>query len=130
MQVNNETGVINDIRRIHELIGGRALLHADGVQGYLRVPFDMKFCDLYTLSGHKIHGPKGSAHWCSKAVCASLPGPSAAVRRTTCAPAQKHPRHRGVTRGGAAHGGYDMGALMETKLHLIAAFRAAVPERR
>ncbi|MBR1558955.1 MAG: cysteine desulfurase [Clostridia bacterium] len=59
MQVNNETGALLDAARLHRTVGGRALIHVDGVQGYLRVPFDMKYADLYTLSGHKLHGPKG-----------------------------------------------------------------------
>ena len=37
-----------------------ALLHIDGVQGFLKVPFDAKNCDLYSISGHKIHAPKGA----------------------------------------------------------------------
>ena len=59
MQVNNETGALLDVPRLHAVVNGRALIHVDGVQGFLRVPFDMKYADLYTLSGHKIHGPKG-----------------------------------------------------------------------
>ncbi len=59
MQVNNETGALLDVKRLHDTVAGRALIHVDGVQGYLRVPFDMKYADLYTLSGHKLHGPKG-----------------------------------------------------------------------
>ncbi|MBQ2662499.1 MAG: cysteine desulfurase [Clostridia bacterium] len=62
MQVNNETGAINDIASIKKLIklkAPRALLHVDGVQGFLKVPFDVKNCDLYSISGHKFHGPKG-----------------------------------------------------------------------
>lgn len=59
MQVNNETGALLDVPRLHALVNGRALIHVDGVQGFLRVPFDMRYADLYTLSGHKIHGPKG-----------------------------------------------------------------------
>lgn len=59
MQVNNETGALLDVRRLHDLVNGRALIHVDGVQGFLRVPMEMKYCDLYSLSGHKIHGPKG-----------------------------------------------------------------------
>lgn len=62
MQVNNETGAINDILSIKKLIklkAPRALLHVDGVQGFLKVPFDVKNCDLYSISGHKFHGPKG-----------------------------------------------------------------------
>lgn len=59
MQVNNETGALLDVQRLHDTVNGRALIHVDGVQGYLRVPFDMRCADLYTLSSHKIHGPKG-----------------------------------------------------------------------
>ena len=59
MQVNNETGALLDAERLHRTVNGRALIHVDGVQGYLRVPFDMKNADLYTISGHKIHGPTG-----------------------------------------------------------------------
>ena len=59
MQVNNETGALLDVKRLYDTVAGRALIHVDGVQGYLRVPFDMKYADLYTLSGHKLHGPKG-----------------------------------------------------------------------
>ena len=61
MQVNNETGAINDIPRIHAMTQGRALLHVDGVQGFMRLSVDMRALgiDSYALSGHKIHGPKG-----------------------------------------------------------------------
>ena len=59
MQVNNETGALLDVKRLYDTVNGRALIHVDGVQGYLRVPFDMRCADLYTLSSHKIHGPKG-----------------------------------------------------------------------
>ena len=59
MQVNNETGALLDAKRLHETVRGRALIHVDGVQGYMRVPFDMRYADLYTVSSHKIHGPKG-----------------------------------------------------------------------
>ncbi len=62
MQVNNETGAINDIAAVKKLMklkAPRALLHVDGVQGFLKVPFDVKNCDLYSISGHKFHGPKG-----------------------------------------------------------------------
>ncbi len=59
MQVNNETGALLDAEKLSRLVDGRALIHVDGVQGYLRVPFDMKRADLYSFSGHKLHGPKG-----------------------------------------------------------------------
>lgn len=62
MQVNNETGAMADIRRIAAMAkkaNPKCIVHVDGVQGFLRVPFDARMVDLYTLSGHKIHGPKG-----------------------------------------------------------------------
>ena len=62
MQVNNETGALADIPRLSALVREKApnaLIHVDGVQGFLRVPFDARLVDLYTMSSHKIHGPKG-----------------------------------------------------------------------
>ena len=64
MQVNNETGAIQPLKEISALrdqICPGAHFHVDGVQGFLRVPFDMTAvrADTYALSGHKIHAPKG-----------------------------------------------------------------------
>lgn len=62
MHVNNEVGAIQPISEIARLIAERApqaRLHVDGVQAYLREPFPGRFVDMYTLSAHKIHGPKG-----------------------------------------------------------------------
>lgn len=62
MQVNNETGALADIPRLSALVREKApnaLIHVDGVQGFLRVPFDARLVDLYTMSSHKIHGSKG-----------------------------------------------------------------------
>jgi len=63
MQVNNETGAMADIRKMAAMAkkaNPKCLFHADGVQGFLRVPIDAKNIDFYTLSAHKIHGPKGT----------------------------------------------------------------------
>lgn len=62
MHVNNETGALLDIQHVSRLvrqIAPKALIHVDGVQGYLRAVMDMRWIDMYTLSAHKIHGPKG-----------------------------------------------------------------------
>ena len=64
MQVNNETGAIQPVEALSRLAKSKnpaALMHVDGVQGFMRVPIHMGRCgiDLYSLSGHKIHGPKG-----------------------------------------------------------------------
>lgn len=62
MHVNNETGAINDIQGIYKLIKSanpETVLHIDGVQGFMKIPFSVKYCDLYSISGHKLHAPKG-----------------------------------------------------------------------
>ncbi len=64
MHVNNETSAIQPIARLRQRMAAlcpKALLHVDGVQGFLRVPLDVgkTGIDLYTVSAHKIHGPKG-----------------------------------------------------------------------
>lgn len=66
MHVSNETGAINDLEKISKLkdkICPRAILHVDGVQGFMKIPFSMRKTriDLYSFSAHKIHGPKGVA---------------------------------------------------------------------
>jgi cysteine desulfurase len=64
MYVNNEIGVIQDISEISKRIKEKnpnILLHVDGIQGYGKIPIYPKRegIDLFSLSGHKIHGPKG-----------------------------------------------------------------------
>jgi len=64
MLVNNETGGVTDIEAISKALkqsGSTALLHTDAVQGFLKVPFTTKTlgADLLSISGHKIHAPKG-----------------------------------------------------------------------
>lgn len=62
MQVNNEVGAVNEIAALNRILKAKAphaLLHVDGVQGFLKVPFRARDCDLYSISGHKFHAPKG-----------------------------------------------------------------------
>lgn len=66
MHVSNETGAINDLGAISRIVKSKnpnCLLHSDGVQafGKLRVNVSRDKIDLYTISSHKIHGPKGVA---------------------------------------------------------------------
>ena len=64
MLVNNETGAVTDISSISRGLkraGSKALLHTDAVQGFMKIPFRAKTlgADLISISGHKIHAPKG-----------------------------------------------------------------------
>ena len=64
MLVNNETGAVQPVReasRIIKDVGAPALLHCDGVQAFGKMPINLSELgvDLFTASGHKIHGPKG-----------------------------------------------------------------------
>jgi len=70
MGVNNETGTVMPIKEIIELKEkfNKAhkcdiLMHTDAVQAFGKVPMnvkgDLKGIDMISVSGHKIHGPKG-----------------------------------------------------------------------
>lgn len=64
MLVNNETGAITDIAAVSRELkraGSKALLHTDAVQGFMKLPFKAKTlgADMISISGHKIHAPKG-----------------------------------------------------------------------
>ncbi len=131
MQVNNETGAIADLDRLRRMTEGRALLHVDGVQGFLRVPFSMRQADMYTLSGHKIHAPKGIGALVVRRGVRLAPrqiggGQESGMRSGT----ENTPGIAGLgaaVRAMRARGGV-AAELMAKKLRLVAAFREAVPE--
>ena len=63
MYVNNEIGSVQDIEEIAgeiKKINKDIILHVDGVQafGKYRVWPKRMGIDLFSISGHKIHGPK------------------------------------------------------------------------
>jgi cysteine desulfurase len=63
MHANNETGILFPVAEIGGIVKERsnALFHVDGVNAAGKVPIDLKSTkiDLYAISGHKFHAPKG-----------------------------------------------------------------------
>ena len=105
MLVNNELGAVLPVKEVAQAIkraGCPALLHCDAVQGFLKVPFTPRELgvDLLSVSGHKIHAPKGvGALYVRKGV-----------------------RLSPLIRGGGQEGGYRSGTEATSQ---IAAFAAA-----
>ena len=63
MMANNETGVLFPIEEIGRLVREHsdAVFHVDGVQAVGKIPIQLNHLpvDLFSVSGHKFHAPKG-----------------------------------------------------------------------
>jgi cysteine desulfurase len=62
MWANNESGVIFPIEEISQIVKAKGIVfHTDAVQAVGKIPVDVKNVglDMLSLSGHKIHAPKG-----------------------------------------------------------------------
>ncbi|RNJ48924.1 cysteine desulfurase NifS [Methylocystis hirsuta] len=62
MWANNETGTLFPVEELARLAHeAGALFHTDAVQAVGKIPIDLKSTqiDFLSLSGHKLHGPKG-----------------------------------------------------------------------
>ena len=62
MQVNNEVGTVMPVDEAAIIIKKKdspAVIHSDAVQGFGKLPLPAS-ADMISISGHKIHGPKGS----------------------------------------------------------------------
>lgn len=132
MQVNNETGALLNVERFAAAVRAMApsaLIHIDGVQGYLRVPLSLKNVDMYTLSGHKLHGPKGIGALVVRKGVRLLPrqmggGQERDLRSGT----ENTPGIAGLHAAIEAMRQADLSALRKKKDALYEAILAAVPE--
>ena len=62
MMANNETGVLFDSEAIGAIVKEKGVVyHIDAVQAAGKLPLDVRnsSCDLLSISGHKLHAPKG-----------------------------------------------------------------------
>ena len=64
MHVNNETGAVNDVRKINSLVkqkNPKTVTFSDGVQAVGKIPLNFRYLgvDFYSFSGHKLHCSKG-----------------------------------------------------------------------
>ncbi len=60
MFVNNEIGVIEPVEEIGRICKRRGVyFHCDNVQGFLKENLALSTIDLMSISGHKVHAPKG-----------------------------------------------------------------------
>lgn len=62
MWANNETGTLFPVEEMAELAAAKGIMfHTDAVQAVGKIPLDLKKTkiDMLSLSGHKLHAPKG-----------------------------------------------------------------------
>ena len=62
MAINSEVGTrlpINEVGRIIKEYNKNIIFHVDGTQEYMKYKVNIKNIDLYSVSAHKFHGPKG-----------------------------------------------------------------------
>lgn len=64
MHVCNETGAVNNIKELVSIAKSKnksVIFHSDGVQAFMKIPVNLANLgvDMYTISSHKVNGPKG-----------------------------------------------------------------------
>ena len=62
MSTNNEIGSINDLRELSKIVHRypKAVFHSDTTQTVGKEKIDYSLLDMFVVSGHKVHGLKGS----------------------------------------------------------------------
>ncbi len=137
MLVNNELGTVLPVAEAARAIkkaGCPALLHCDAVQGFLKVPFTPRElgADLVTVSGHKIHAPKGIGALYIRRGVKLLPlicggGQEGGLRSGTEATSQIA-AFAAAVRAGRASFERDYKYMLDLKAYAVQALTGAVPE--
>ena len=75
MAVNNEIGTINDIENIAKFLASypKIAFHVDATQAIGKINLNYKDVDMFSFSGHKIHGLKGTGALIKKKKLELLP---------------------------------------------------------
>jgi cysteine desulfurase len=76
MAANNETGTIEPVRAVADLVhGAGGVFHCDAVQVVGRLPFDLENsgADLISISSHKLGGPQGAGALIARSDSIRLP---------------------------------------------------------
>jgi cysteine desulfurase len=123
MLANNETGVIQPIAEVAELVrGADGWLHVDAIQAVGKIAVDSRAigADTLSVSAHKIGGPQG--------VGALTFGPRATLARRQHGGGQERGR-RGGTENVPGISGFGAAATVADELHRQAAWRDAAAER-
>ncbi len=137
MLVNNELGSVLPIREavaITRRKAPKALFHTDAVQGFLKIPFTPKGLgvDLLTVSGHKVHAPKGIGALYIRSGL-KLPamiagGGQENGLRSGTEPTAQIAAFATACREGKASMSRDISHMQELKTGLLAALKEQVPE--
>jgi cysteine desulfurase len=123
MLANNETGVIQPVAEVSELVrGADGWLHVDAIQAVGKIAVDSRAlgADTLSVSAHKIGGPQG--------VGALTFGPRATLSRRQHGGGQERGR-RGGTENVPGISGFGAAAAVVDELHRQAAWRDAAGER-
>jgi len=94
MYANNETGVVFPIEEVGAIVKEKgALFHTDAVQAVGKISINMaaSTVDMLSLSGHKLHAPRGSALSICARECRSGHSWWGDTRSETVVPAPRQP---------------------------------------
>lgn len=137
MLVNNELGSVLPVKEAVQILRRRnpdALFHCDAVQAFLKAPFTVRELgvDLLSISGHKVHAPKGiGALYIRSGV--SLPpmilgGGQENGLRSGTEPTAQIAAFAAACRVGLAHREADIAHMQELKSYTLERLRAEVPQ--